>query len=173
MTAGSSANPENMATITATFPRPRRAPRNSPAAGRASYPEIYFLKHIDNSRLRREIDPEKRRECYSLLGLGVLVFLFMLLFAWQHFQCVRYGYQIEQLKTFSKALEESNHQLRLEQAALADPQRIDTLARTELGLASPAPRQVIQTGASEAVPGSPPEFARNFAASGREATREQ
>lgn len=162
-----------MATVTATLPRPRRAPRNRPAAGRASFPEIYFLKRIDNSRLRREIDPEKRRECYSLLGLGVLVFLFMLLFAWQHFQCVRYGYQIEQLKSSSAALRESNHQLRLEQAALADPQRIDTLARTELGLAAPAPRQVIQTGAGELVPVSSPEFARNFAASDAVPTREQ
>jgi cell division protein FtsL len=162
-----------MATITATLPRPRRAPRHRPAAGRASFPEIYFLKHIDNSRLRREIDPEKRRECYSLLGLGVLVFLFMLLFAWQHFQCVRYGYQIEQLKAFSRSLEESNHQLRLEEAALADPQRIDTLARAELGLASPAPHQVIQTGPGEAAQGSSPELARNFAASGAVMTREQ
>jgi cell division protein FtsL len=164
-----------MATAAATLPRPRRRPRNSPwrAAGRASYPEIYFLKHIDNSRLRREVDPEKRRECFSLLGLGVLVFSFMLLFAWQHFQCVRYGYQIEQLKTQRAALEESNHQLRLEQAALADPQRIDTLARTELGLSPPGPRQVIQVESGEAAPATRPEFARNFSATGGEITREQ
>jgi cell division protein FtsL len=136
------------------------------AAGRASLLEFYFVKRIDNSRLRREIDPEKRRECFSLLGLGILVFLFGLLFAWQHFQCVRNGYQIEQLKAERGALEEWNHQLRLEQASLADPQRIDTLARKELGLVPPSAEQVIQVGGSGAAPpaSEDSEWARNFSA---------
>ena len=122
------------------------------------------MKHIDNSRLVREIDVERRRECFSLLGLGVLVFLFVLLFACQHFQCVRYGYQIEQLKAEYATLEEQNHQFRLEQAALADPQRIDTLARTQLGMVSPGPQQVIRVGAPEpaANASESPELARNF-----------
>jgi cell division protein FtsL len=135
-----------MATAAITLPKTRRRPRNVPAAGRANFPEFYFVKHIDNSRLVREVDVERRRECFSLLGLGVLVFLFVLLFAWQHFQCVRYGYQIEQLKAEYATLEEQNHQLRLEQAALDDPERIDTLARNRLGMVSPSPQQVIQVG---------------------------
>ena len=153
-----------MATAAVTLPRARRIPRNAPAAGRASFLEFHFEKHIDNSRLVREVDVERRRECFSLLGLGVLVFLFVLLFAWQHFQCVRYGYQIEQLKAASATLEEQNHQLRLEQAALADPERIDTLARTRLGMVSPRPQQVIRLGDSNpgAVALDSPELAGNF-----------
>jgi cell division protein FtsL len=122
------------------------------------------VKHIDNSRLVREVDEERRRECFSLLGLGVLVFLFVLLFAWQHFQCVRYGYQIEQFKAEHAKLEEQNHQLRLEQAALADPERIDTLARTRLGMVTPNPRQLIRVGGPEPTAGASesPELARNF-----------
>lgn len=162
-----------MATAAATLPKPRRLPRNRPAAGRARFPEIYFVKRIDNSRLRREVDPEKRRECFSLLGLGILVFLFGLLFAWQHFQCVRYGYQLEQLKAQRAGLEEWNHQLRLEEASLADPQRIDTLARQQLGLASPSPRQVIRVGPGRAPEPETPEFARNFSAGGGETPRGQ
>jgi cell division protein FtsL len=155
-----------MATAAVTLPKTRRHPRNAPAAGRAHFPEIYFVKQIDNSRLVREVDVERSRECYSLLGLGVLVFLFMLLFAWQHFQCVRYGYQLEQLKTALTAQEEWNHHLRLAQASLADPQRIDTLARTRLGMVSPKPQQIIRVGGPEtagAFAGSP-ELARNFSA---------
>ena len=122
------------------------------------------MKHIDNSRLVREVDVERRRECFSLLGLGVLVFLFVLLFAWQHFQCVRYGYQVEQLKAEYAILEEQNHQFRLEQAALADPKRIDTLARAQLGMVSPAPQQVIRVGGVEPAANAleSPELARNF-----------
>jgi cell division protein FtsL len=155
-----------MATAAVAFPRPRRRPRNTPApaSGRAGFTDIYFLKRIDNSRLRREVDREKRRECFCVLGLGLLVFLFGLLIAWQHFQCVRYGYQIEEVKTQRAAIEEWNHQLRLEQASLADPQRIDTLARKELGLTSPSAQQVIRlSGAAEAASEtSRPELAQNF-----------
>lgn len=158
-----------MATAAVTLPKPRRRPANPLAGGRARFPEIYFVKHIDNSRLVREVDREKRRECLSLLRLGILVFLSVLLFSWQHLQCVRAGYEIEELKAQRAAQQEWNHQLRLEQAALADPQRIDTLARKHLGMVSPSPQQVIQWGGAEAP--SPPqpesaEFARNFAAIG-------
>jgi cell division protein FtsL len=122
------------------------------------------VKHIDNSRLVREIDVERRRECFSLLGLGVLVFLFVLLFAWQHFQCVRYGYQIEQFKAEYATQEEQNHRLRLEQAALADPERIDTLARTRLGMVTPSPQQVMRVDGPEpaADPLESPELAHNL-----------
>jgi cell division protein FtsL len=160
-----------MATAAVTLPKPRRRRANPLAAGRASFPEIYFIKHIDNSRLVREGGLEKSRECFSLLGLGILVFLSVLLFSWQHLQCVRAGYDIEELKAQRAAQQEWNHQLRLEQAALADPQRIDTLARKDLGMVSPSPQQVIQWGGADAP--SPPqpesaEFARNFAAIGED-----
>ena len=152
-----------MATIASTLPRPRaRRPQNPPAAGRASSPVNTYVKRIDNSRLRREVDREKRRECYGLLGLGILVFLFGLCYAWQHFQGVRYGYQIEQLKCKRADLEESNRGLRLRQASLEDPQRIDTLARQGLGLEPPKPQQVIPLGGAIAAPAGRPEFADNF-----------
>ncbi|MBI1941041.1 MAG: cell division protein FtsL [Acidobacteria bacterium] len=162
-----------MATAAVTLPRPRRRSRTQPAAGRARVTDFYFVKHIDNSRLCREVDREKRRECFCLLGLGVLVFLFGLVIAWQHFQCVRYGYQIEGFKAQRAAMEEWNHQLRLEQASLADPQRIDTLARKKLGLAPPNPEQVIRMDGARRggeVVGTP-EFARNYSVLGEEIPR--
>jgi cell division protein FtsL len=157
-----------MATVAVALPKAKRRPRTQPAGGRAGFTDIYFVKHIDNSRLHREVDREKRRECFCLLGLGVLVFLFGLQVAWQSFQCVRDGYQIETVKAERAALEEWNHQLRLEQASLADPQRIDTLARRELGLAPPAPQQVIRLGGAPgaAVETGSREFARNAPALG-------
>jgi len=153
-----------MATATATLPVARRRPRNVPAAGRANFPEFYFVKPINNSRVVREVDLERRRECFSLLGLGFVVFLFVLMFAWQHFQCVRYGYQVEQIKAEYTTLEEQNHQYRLEQAALADPERIDTLARTRLGMVTLTPQQVIWVGAQSHAANSSEssELARNF-----------
>lgn len=134
-----------MATLAATLPRTRRPRRSARSnSNQMSFPELYFVKHIDNSRLKREVDPVRRRECYSLLCLSVVVFFFVLVFAWQHFQCVQYGYRIEQAKSQKASFEEWNHQLRLERASLADPQRIDYLARKRLGLVPPDPKKVIR-----------------------------
>ena len=124
-----------MATAAVTLPKPRRRPLNPLAAGRASFPEIYFTKRIDNSRLVREVGLEKWHECFSLLGLGILAFLFVLLFSWLHLQCVRAGYEIEGLKTQRVELQEWNHHLRLTQAAegsrhgLARPATSDPVER--------------------------------------------
>ncbi len=157
-----------MATVAVALPRTKRRPRTQPVGGRAGFTDIHFVKRIDNSRLRREVDWEKRRECFCLLGLVVLVFLCGLHVAWQSFQCVRDGYQIEAGKAQRAALMEWNSALRIQHAALADPQRIDTLARRQLGLASPGPQQVIRVGGGTDAPAAvaPPEFARNQAVGG-------
>jgi cell division protein FtsL len=153
---------------TAALPRPRRRRHDftGRAGGRATVPDVYFVKRIDNSRRRREVDAEKRHECYSLLGLGILVLLFCLLLARQHFQHIRYGYQIQELKGQRATLEEWNRRLRLDEASLADPQRIDAYARQKLGLAPPAPQQVIHLGAVSSVPASDAVFARVLPAAG-------
>ena len=157
---------------TAALPRPRRRRHDftGRAGGRATVPDVYFVKRIDNSRRRREVDAEKRHECYSLLGLGILVLLFCLLLARQHFQHLRYGYQIQELKAQRATLEEWNRRLRLDEASLADPQRIDAYARQKLGLAPPAPQQVIHLGAVSSVPASDAVFARVLPAAGPGAT---
>jgi cell division protein FtsL len=150
-----------MATLAATLPRTRR-PRKSARSNsnQMSFPELYFVKHIDNSRLKREVDPVRRHECYSLLCLSVVVFFFVLVFAWQHFQCVQFGYRIEQAKTQKASFEEWNHQLRLERASLADPERIDYLARKRLGLVAPDPKRVIRLAPGDEAESS--ELARNM-----------
>jgi len=142
-------------------PRPRVPPRPT-VSSRVATREVVFVKRYDNSRLRREVDRSKQRECYRLLALSVLVFCFGFAYAWQHFQCLSLGYEIQQAKEQRTALEQLNRQLRLEQASLADPQRIDTLAQ-EQGLTAPTPRQVIEVGPVPAA-GSSTEFAGNVLA---------
>src|SRR5438094_10627223 len=69
------------------------------------------------------------------------LFLLGMTFAWQHFKAIEYGYQIESLRTQRDGLVEMNRALRLEEASLRDPARIDMLAR-RLGLQSPHAGQV-------------------------------
>jgi len=158
-----------MATLATAIPQPKRSRKltSTRVGGRATLPDVYYLKPIDNSRLRREVDGGTRRECYCLLGLGVIVFLFLLVFAWQSFAFVRDGYQVETARTEREALQGWNRQLRLEHAALADPQRIDALAKKDLGLALPQPQQVILLGnETPAAEDGPAQFAQNHSVTG-------
>ena len=105
-------------------------------------PEIYFSKAIDNSRLMKIEDPSRRREMKVFGTALACLFLLVMTFAWQHFKAIEYGYKIETLRLQRDGLVEVNRALRLEEASLRDPERIDMLAR-KLGLQSPQAGQVM------------------------------
>jgi cell division protein FtsL len=115
--------------------------------------EIYVVKQIDNSRLRKELDYERTKECLLMMTLGILCLLIFLLLAWQHFQLVRDGYENEALKKELSQKVEVNRQLRLERASLRSPQRIDRIAKVQLGLRPPSYRQIVVL--SEPFPAEP------------------
>lgn len=106
-------------------------------------PEIYFTKSIDNSRLVKVEDPRRAREMRQFGIALACLFLFVMAYAFQHFKAIEYGYKIEALKSQRDSLVEMNSALRLEEASLRDPERIDRMAR-ELGLQSPQAGQVVQ-----------------------------
>jgi cell division protein FtsL len=106
-------------------------------------PEIYFRKTIDNSRLAKVEDPRRAREM-KFFGLALCcLFLLVMGYALQHFHAIEYGYKIEALRSQRGDLVEMNRALRLEEASLRDPGRIDVMAR-KLGLQSPEPGQVLR-----------------------------
>jgi cell division protein FtsL len=105
--------------------------------------EIYIVKHIDNSRLRKEVDYRRTKECFVLISLGVFCLLILLFLAWQHFEILRGGYENETFKKEVSRLEEENHKLKLERASLRSPQRIDLIARRDLGLVAPQTSQIV------------------------------
>jgi cell division protein FtsL len=99
-------------------------------------PEIYFTKRIDNSRVLKVSDPKRRREMMTFGITLAMLFLLVMVYLWQHFSAIEYGYKIEQLKSERDTIAESNRALSLEEASLKDPARIDRLAR-ELGMQHP------------------------------------
>jgi cell division protein FtsL len=109
----------------------------------AATPEIYFTKAIDNSRLVKVDDPARKREMMLFVVALAVLFLLVMVYAWQHFSAIEYGYRIESLKTQRDALMETNRALRLEEASLRSPERIDALARA-MGLQSPQAGQVVR-----------------------------
>lgn len=106
-------------------------------------PEIYFRKTIDNSRLVKVEDPRREREM-KYFGVALFcLFLLVMGYALQHFRAIEYGYKIETLRAERDSLTEMNRALRLEEASLRDPERIDVMAR-QFGMQSPQPGQVLR-----------------------------
>ncbi len=118
-----------------------------PTARRNSFftgtPEIYFAKAIDNSRLVKVEDPRHNREMKQFGTALAVLFMLVFTYAWQHFRAIEYGYQIESAKRELSNLTEMNRALRLEDASLRDPERIDVMAR-RMGLVPLEPGQVIR-----------------------------
>ena len=110
-------------------------------------PEIYFTKSIDNSRLVKVEDPRRTREMRQFGMALACLFVLVMGYAFQHFKAIEYGYKIEALKSQRTNLTEMNRALRLEDASLRDPERIDRIAR-ELGLQSPQAGQVVRMDSS-------------------------
>jgi hypothetical protein len=129
-----------------------------PAARQNSFftgtPEIYFAKTIDNSRLVKVEDPTRNREMKQFGTALAFLFLLVFTYAWQHFRSIEYGYQIESAKRELNNLTEMNRALRLEDASLRDPERIDVMAR-RMGLVPPEPGQVIRMDATSADANAP------------------
>jgi hypothetical protein len=112
-------------------------------------PEIYFAKAIDNSRLVKVEDAARNREMKQFGYALAVLFLLVFTYAWQHFKAIEYGYQIESAKRELGNLTEMNRALRLNQASLRDPERIDVMAR-RMGLVPPEPGQVIRMDSASA-----------------------
>ena len=110
-------------------------------------PEVYFTKSIDNSRLVKVEDPRRTREMRQFGIALACLFVLVMGYAFQHFKAIEYGYKIEALKSQRTNLIEMNRAMRLEEASLRDPERIDRIAR-EMGLQSPQAGQVVRMDSS-------------------------
>lgn len=104
--------------------------------------EFYTVKQIDNSRLVRFVAPNHLRECARVVSLGALIALGVFLYAWQHFEAIQLRYQLESLRSERAQATELNQELKLEMAGLRAPERIDMIARRQLGLTAPVAGQV-------------------------------
>jgi cell division protein FtsL len=69
-----------------------------------------------------------------------------MVYSWQHFSSIEYGYHIETEKAQLQHLQEENHQLGLTEAQLTRSERIDRLAH-QIGMQSPQPGQVVSAPA--------------------------
>jgi cell division protein FtsL len=101
--------------------------------------EYYTVKRIDNSRLVRPAPPARLHELWRRVAAGAALAACLLVYAWQHFECIQLRYQVEQLEASRAQATMLNQQLHLEADALSSLRRVDGIARKELGLTVSVP----------------------------------
>ena len=100
--------------------------------------EYAIKKDVRNNPIVREVDQDRQRELWKSVAIASLLVLALLFSAWQHFELLRHGYQVEQLERERAAEQELTRQLRLEIETLRSPRRIEALAIERLHLVAPA-----------------------------------
>jgi len=105
--------------------------------------EVYFPKRIDNSRLVKAPDTARIREMRIFTAAVTVLFSLIMFYGLQHFSSIEIGYTVESKKQQVEQLREQNRQLRLAEAQLSQPRRIDAMAR-QMGLVERQPNQVVR-----------------------------
>jgi cell division protein FtsL len=116
--------------------------------------EYAIKKDVRNNPIVREIDEARQRELWKSVGVAVVLVLALLFSAWQHFELLRNGYQLEELQRQRAAEEETGRRLRLEIETLRSPKRIESLATSQLHLVAPSREDAIVL--ERVVPADPP-----------------
>jgi cell division protein FtsL len=109
-------------------------------------PEVYFARSFDNSRLVKAPDPVRVRQMRIFSAAVAVLFSLVMVYGLQHFSAIEGSYRVESEKQQLDQLREENRQLRLTEAQLSQPGRIDGLAR-QMGLSAPQPGQVVRATA--------------------------
>ncbi len=116
--------------------------------------EYDIKRDTRNNPIVREIDRVRQRELWRSGVIGVCLVAVLLFSAWQHFELLRHGYEIEQMEQDRARELELNRHLRLEIETLRSLRRIEQIATEELNLVAPTPAQaqVIERIAPAALP---------------------
>jgi cell division protein FtsL len=116
--------------------------------------EYAIKKDVRNNPIVREVDEARQRELWKSVGVAGFLVLVLLFSAWQHFELLRHGYQIEEMQRLRTAEEEAGRRLRLEIDTLKSPKRIEALATERLHLVTPSRDEAIVI--ERVVPAEPP-----------------
>lgn len=99
-------------------------------------------KGQDSTR-NRKVRPPRKTMTSLWIVLMVLFFGEALFYAWCRVQCVNAGYGIDRGNHRRQVLLKERNTLKIELARLKSPERIETIARTRLGLVMPDAQQTV------------------------------
>jgi cell division protein FtsL len=116
--------------------------------------EYAIKKDVRNNPIVLEVDEARQRELWQSVCVAGFLVIVLLFSAWQHFELLRHGYQIEEMERDRAAEEETGRRLRLEVETLKAPKRIEALATQRLHLVAPSQDEAIVL--ERVLPADPP-----------------
>ncbi len=94
-------------------------------------------KRVQNQAIVREVDEQRQKELFKLVGLGTLMVACVLFAAWTHHAHQRLEVHQAQLEAERAAALQVRRHLQLEIASLSAPQRIEHIALNQLKMQTP------------------------------------
>ena len=105
--------------------------------------EYAIRKDVRNNPIVRELDKVRQQELWKSVGMAAFLVLVLLVSAWQHFELLQHGYEVEQMQRERAVDEDAARQLRLEIETLRSLKRVEMLASRELHLVAPTADEAI------------------------------
>lgn len=94
-------------------------------------------KPVHNEQLVRELDSKRHRELFMVALTGLALTAAVIAFAYPHFEMIRLGYQMEELREKREELVEVQRHLELQRSTELSPSRIESIAIEQLGMVYP------------------------------------
>lgn len=111
-------------------------------------------KDVRNNPIVREVDSARLGDLWRSMAVGGLLVAALLFSAWQHFEILRHGYQIEEMQRQKAVEDDVQRRLKLEVDTLRSPKRIEAVATERLHLVSPSRDEAIVI--ERVLPADPP-----------------
>ena len=94
-------------------------------------------KQVRNEQLVRELDSKRHRELFMVALTALALTAAVIAFAYPHFEMIRLGYRMEELREKREELVEAKRHLELQRATELAPSRIEAIATEHLGMVYP------------------------------------
>jgi cell division protein FtsL len=116
--------------------------------------EYAIKKDVRNNPIVREVDEARQRDLWKSVGIAGLLVGVMLFSAWQHYELLQHGYQMNELEKQRVIEDDTARHLRLEIEQLRSPKRIESYATDQLHLVTPKRDEAIVI--ERVLPADPP-----------------
>jgi cell division protein FtsL len=116
--------------------------------------EYAIKKDVRNNPIVREVDEARQIELWKSVGIAGFLVGVLLFSAWQHYELLQHGYQMNQMEKERLSEEDIARHLRLEIETLRSPKRIEKLATEQLHLVAPTREEAIVI--ERVMPADPP-----------------
>ncbi len=105
--------------------------------------EFRMSREVRNEQLVRQLDRKRHRELFMVALTGLVLTAAIIAYAWPHFELIRLGYRMEELRQTREDLIEETRHLELQRATELAPARIEAIAREQLGMVYPDREHIV------------------------------